>query len=57
MNKLFFALITLSSLASFAALQASENPPCNHESLDEAWGDEGDKDKDDNHCGHHHHCD
>lgn len=51
MNKLFFALITLSS---FAALQASNKPPCNHESLDEAWDNE--EGKDDNHCGHHHHC-
>lgn len=51
MNKLFFALMITFSLT---ALQASKEPPCNHESLDEAWGD-NDSGKDDKHSSHHHH--
>jgi hypothetical protein len=52
MYKLLFALIALTSIST---VQASHEPPCNHESLDEAW-DDNVSGKDDNHCGHHHHC-
>lgn len=55
MKKLFIAFLAMTSMVSFSAF-ASKEPPCNHESLDDAWGDEDTRTKDDNHCGHHHHC-
>jgi hypothetical protein len=56
MKNLFIAFLAISSITNFTGLQASHEPPCNHESIEEALNNEDNKSKDDNHCGHHHHC-
>lgn len=57
MRKLMLAFLTLSFITSFTAVHASHEPPCNHESLDEAWGGGSENDKDEGHHHHHHHHD